>query len=172
MQTVSIELSMPGSMKRQTCRTLRLAAALRCAHCGPWRHRQTIHRAKISILLFSKASVHGETAMVKRGFNPRPGDFILSSSDPGAPWKALSGAFPVCRRPVLVGSERAFDGVAGAPSRGREGTGWRSLACGNGLCREAAFRVGGQSVAGVWRARASRHRRGGTRSGRLRRGAV
>ncbi len=28
-------------------------------------------------------------------------NLILSSSDPCAPWKALSGAFPVCRRPVV-----------------------------------------------------------------------
>ena len=27
-------------------------------------------------------------------------NLIFSSSDPCAPWKALSGAFPVCRRPV------------------------------------------------------------------------
>ena len=83
--------------------------------------------------------------------------------------RSLSGLSPACRGLIGVCS-RALNGVSGAPPRGWEWICRRSVAFGSGFCREAAFRDGVKSYVDVWQARASRHRRGATRSGRLRRG--
>ena len=83
--------------------------------------------------------------------------------------RSLSGLSLACRGLIGV-CIRALNGVSGAPPRGWEGIGRRSVAFGSGLCWEAPFRDGVKSYVDVWRALASRHRRGATRSGRLRRG--
>ena len=83
--------------------------------------------------------------------------------------RSLSGLPPACRGLIGV-CNRALNGISGARPRGWEGIGRRSVTFGSGFCREAAFRDGVKSYVDVLRARASRHRRGATRSGRLRRG--
>ena len=83
--------------------------------------------------------------------------------------RSISGLPPACRGLIGV-CNRALNGISGAPPRGWEGIGRRSMTFGSGFCREAAFRDGVKSYVDVLRARASRHRRGATRSGRLRRG--
>ena len=83
--------------------------------------------------------------------------------------RSLSGLPPACRGLIGV-CNRALNGISGARPRGWEGIGRRSVTFGSGFCREAAFRDGVKSYVEVLRARASRHRRGATRSGRLRRG--
>ena len=83
--------------------------------------------------------------------------------------RSLFGLPPACRGLIGV-CNRALNGISGARPRGWEGIGRRSVTFGSGFCREAAFRDGVKSYVDVLRARASRHRRGATRSGRLRRG--